>query len=214
MQAGSGRGETAPTLHVGLGAWAAADTVEVLIGASAATCNQGPAYTCTRSLLSTDLDGTTPETYEAVRREASFEQTRAHIRKFLELRNRGSYERPLTKLQIIEIEPTAAQIEAFRKEWTVPGVDRINVKAFDSWGDQVDTISSLRAESGRSIEDHQVFVSEFMARFSEVAARNPYSWFPDFRTAEEIRTPGVGNRWVCFPYPKMMNARPKWVARR
>jgi M6 family metalloprotease-like protein len=30
VQAGSGRGETAPTLHVGLGAWAAADTVEVI----------------------------------------------------------------------------------------------------------------------------------------------------------------------------------------
>ena len=93
------------------------------------------------------LDGTTPETYETVRREASFEQTRAHILKFLELRTRGQYESPLTKLQIIELAPTVAQIETFKKEWAVPGVDRINVKAFDSWGDQVDTISSLRAES-------------------------------------------------------------------
>ena len=38
------------------------------------------------------LDGTTPETYEQVRREATFEQTREHILKFLELRNRGGYE--------------------------------------------------------------------------------------------------------------------------
>ena len=28
----------------------------------------------------------------------------------------------------------------------VPGVDKVNVKAFDSWGDQVETISSLRPE--------------------------------------------------------------------
>jgi pyruvate-formate lyase-activating enzyme len=92
------------------------------------------------------LDGTTPEVYEQVRREATFEQTRENILKFLELRNQGRYARPTTKLQIIELAPTAAQIEAFKQTWNVPGVDKINIKAFDSWGDQVPEISSLRAE--------------------------------------------------------------------
>jgi len=91
------------------------------------------------------LDGTTPETYEKVRREATFEQTREHILKFLELRNKGAYAQPRTKLQIIELAPTADEIETFKREWSVPGVDQINVKAFDSWGDQVSDISSLRA---------------------------------------------------------------------
>jgi len=91
------------------------------------------------------LDGTNAETYEKVRREASFERTRENILRFLELRNAGDYEEPETKLQIIEIEPTADQIETFKRIWDVPGVDRINVKAFDSWGDQVSEISSLRA---------------------------------------------------------------------
>jgi len=90
------------------------------------------------------LDGVTAETYEKVRREASFEQTREHILKFLELRTRGGYERPRTKLQIIELAPTVDQIEAFKHTWSVPGVDQINVKAFDSWGAQVADISSLR----------------------------------------------------------------------
>ena len=90
------------------------------------------------------LDGTTAETYEHVRREASYEQTREHILKFLELRTWGGYERPTTKLQIIEIGPTADQVEQFRRMWDVPGVDRINIKAFDSWGDQVPEISALR----------------------------------------------------------------------
>ncbi|MBW2282538.1 MAG: acetyl-CoA acetyltransferase [Deltaproteobacteria bacterium] len=66
--------------------------------------------------------------------------------------------------------------------------------------------NALRAHAGRSIEEHQVFVSEFMARYSEVAARNPVSWFPDPRTAEEIREVGPKNRWICFPYTKLMNA--------
>ncbi|MBM3189359.1 MAG: radical SAM protein [Chloroflexi bacterium] len=90
------------------------------------------------------LDGTTPETYEQVRREASYEQTRENIVRFVELRARGGYERPTTKLQIIEIAPTEAEIETFRREWAIPGVDRVNVKAFDSWGDQVPEISALR----------------------------------------------------------------------
>lgn len=91
------------------------------------------------------LDGTTAETYEQVRREASFEQTRENILKFLELRVRGGYERPRTKVQIIEIAPTAKEIEAFKRAWSIPGVDQVNVKAFDSWGGQIQDISALRA---------------------------------------------------------------------
>lgn len=66
--------------------------------------------------------------------------------------------------------------------------------------------NALRAEAGRGIQAHQRFLGELMARYSEVAAGNPFSWFPEPRTAEEIRTVGEGNRWVCFPYPKLMNA--------
>jgi acetyl-CoA C-acetyltransferase len=65
---------------------------------------------------------------------------------------------------------------------------------------------ALRARAGRTIEEHQRAVSEMMARFAEVAARNPFAWFPVPWTPEEIRTVSDGNRWVCFPYPKRMNA--------
>lgn len=66
--------------------------------------------------------------------------------------------------------------------------------------------NALRAEAGRSIEDHQRYLSELYARFSEVAERNPYSWFPEKRTAEEIRRVDASNRMVGFPYTKRMNA--------
>jgi acetyl-CoA C-acetyltransferase len=66
--------------------------------------------------------------------------------------------------------------------------------------------NALRAKAGRTIEAHQRFVSELMARYSEVAAKNPFSWFPEPRTAEEIRTVSAKNRWIGFPYPKLMNA--------
>ena len=97
------------------------------------------------------LDGVKAETYETVRREASFEQTKENILKFLELRVQGGYELPNTKLQIIELAPTMDEIETFEQMWSVPGVDKINVKAFDSWGDQIEGISSLRACGKREL---------------------------------------------------------------
>ena len=36
--------------------------------------------------------------------------------------------------------------------------------------------------------------------------KNPYSWFPEPRSAEEIRTVTPKNRWIGFPYPKLVNA--------
>jgi acetyl-CoA C-acetyltransferase len=66
--------------------------------------------------------------------------------------------------------------------------------------------NALRARAGRTIDAHQRHVSELMARYSEVAVRNPLSWFPEPRTAEEIRRVDARNRWIGFPYPKFMNA--------
>ena len=66
--------------------------------------------------------------------------------------------------------------------------------------------NALRAKAGRSIDEHQRVISELWARFSQVAATNPYAWSPQARTAEEIRTVGPDNRMIGFPYPKLMNA--------
>jgi acetyl-CoA C-acetyltransferase len=65
---------------------------------------------------------------------------------------------------------------------------------------------ALRIAAGRSIEDHLVHISELWARFSEVAASNPNAWIQRSYTAEEIRTAGPDNRWIGFPYPKLMNS--------
>lgn len=97
------------------------------------------------------LDGTRPETYEKIRRSADFLETEANIRKFIELRRAGGYQQPEVKIQIIEIQPTVDEIEEFKRTWSMPGVDRVNVKAFDSWGDQVEGISELRLEKELSL---------------------------------------------------------------
>lgn len=91
------------------------------------------------------LDGATPETYERVRRRADFEETQENIRRFAELKSKRTHG-PRVSVQIINIRPTAAEIEQFKRAWSVPGVDRVHVKAFDSWGGQVEQINELRSE--------------------------------------------------------------------
>ncbi len=66
--------------------------------------------------------------------------------------------------------------------------------------------TALRAAAGRTVEEQQTLSSELYARFSEVAASNPYAWLRDVKTAEEIRTPSATNRMIGFPYPKYMNS--------
>jgi len=66
--------------------------------------------------------------------------------------------------------------------------------------------SALRAASGRTPDEHLVRISELWARFSEVAAGNPYAWQRQARTADELRTVGPSNRMIGLPYPKAMNS--------
>ena len=66
--------------------------------------------------------------------------------------------------------------------------------------------TAIRAHGRRSIGEHQRRLGELCARLSQAAADNPYAWFPQARTAEEITTVTPENRMICFPYPKFMNA--------
>jgi acetyl-CoA C-acetyltransferase len=66
--------------------------------------------------------------------------------------------------------------------------------------------NALRLAEGESVEAHQRRVSELWAGFSDVASANPYAWDRQPHTAEQIRTAGPGNRWIAWPYPRMMNA--------
>jgi radical SAM protein with 4Fe4S-binding SPASM domain len=90
------------------------------------------------------LDGLQPETYETIRRNADFERTTANIRRFLEIKREGAH-RTWVNLQVIEMQQTLPEWEEFRRTWEVPGVDRIQLKALDTWGGQIEEISKLRA---------------------------------------------------------------------
>jgi len=66
--------------------------------------------------------------------------------------------------------------------------------------------NALRARDGRSLADHQAATGRLFSRFTQVAAVNPYAWFPKARSAEELVAVGPDNRMVSYPYPKYLNA--------
>ena len=66
--------------------------------------------------------------------------------------------------------------------------------------------TALRAQSGRTVDEHQQFLGELYAGLSNVAATNPHAWIQESKTAEEITTVSDRNRMIGFPYPKLMNS--------
>ncbi len=66
--------------------------------------------------------------------------------------------------------------------------------------------NALRAHKGRSLEEHRRRLAALCGSLSSIAAQNPYAWFRDAKTGEQIVTPTPENRYVGFPYTKYMNA--------
>ena len=73
------------------------------------------------------FDGATKETYEKYRIGATFEKTRENILGFLEKkRARGS--KMYVVLQMVLLKDNTHEIDAYRKLWSIPGVDEIRFK--------------------------------------------------------------------------------------
>jgi acetyl-CoA C-acetyltransferase len=59
---------------------------------------------------------------------------------------------------------------------------------------------------GHELEDHMRGVAELWSGFSEVAATNPHAWVQRALTPEQVGTAGPDNRWISWPYTKVMCA--------
>jgi acetyl-CoA C-acetyltransferase len=57
---------------------------------------------------------------------------------------------------------------------------------------------------GRTLEEQRRISSEILSRFTTVAATNPYAASRTVYTAEKIRTPAADNRWLSYPFTKLM----------
>lgn len=67
--------------------------------------------------------------------------------------------------------------------------------------------NAWRARHGLSVSEHRILASELFSKFSDVAAKNPYSQFPVARSAEFLNTVSDENYWVAHPYTKWMVAQ-------
>ncbi len=66
--------------------------------------------------------------------------------------------------------------------------------------------NAYRHRKGLSFEAHKQKMGELFTSFTEVAADNPYAWFPVKRSVEELTTVTQKNRMIGFPYPKYLNS--------
>ena len=66
--------------------------------------------------------------------------------------------------------------------------------------------SVLAARAGRSPGEWRDHLAAILSRFTEVAAENPFAWFREVLSAEEIARPTPSNRLTAEPYTKRMNS--------
>jgi acetyl-CoA C-acetyltransferase len=59
-----------------------------------------------------------------------------------------------------------------------------------------------RARRGIAPDEYERAIGRLLAPMSEVAATNPYAWFPRALSAEHLSTPTPENRLVGYPYTK------------
>ena len=67
--------------------------------------------------------------------------------------------------------------------------------------------NAIRARLGNGVDEHLRSMGELMAPFTHTASVNPFAFYGDRREAGELAEVNEDNRYICLPYPKLMNAR-------
>ena len=94
------------------------------------------------------IDGATRETYDKIRQNGQYEKTKGNIERFLDMKKRKKSRNPLSIVQIINMINTEDEIAGFKREWQKKA-DKVLVKAFATWSDQVSGIKELSKEGQR-----------------------------------------------------------------
>jgi acetyl-CoA C-acetyltransferase len=66
--------------------------------------------------------------------------------------------------------------------------------------------NAIRGGLRRDVDSHMKAMGHLFARLAAVAKANPLATRRDGYTAERLSTISDDNRWICFPYPRLMNA--------
>ena len=109
------------------------------------------------SMIYLCIDGVTKSTYEHVRKNGNYEKSVSNVDDFLEIKRETKSKTPFVNLQTVIMKETSGDIEAFKKKWSVDGVNKINLKPLDTWGGQISEINKLdiNGENENSGEGHR-----------------------------------------------------------
>lgn len=66
--------------------------------------------------------------------------------------------------------------------------------------------NALQVKYQRSHQEHMTRVGEIYAGLTKVAASNPYAWFQQERSADQLLTVSKDNRMIAYPYTKLLNS--------
>lgn len=94
------------------------------------------------------LDGTDAETYRRIRGpKADYDKAVANIHRFLDMKRSRGGGLPNVELSLIRMRETEEDVETFRKQWTIPGVESVFIKTFKTWDGSQQDIIDLAGES-------------------------------------------------------------------
>jgi acetyl-CoA C-acetyltransferase len=68
--------------------------------------------------------------------------------------------------------------------------------------------NALRVSLGQTFEEAQLWSGEILSDFTSVASAHGAAWNRQVRSPAEIYTVTPENRYICFPYPLLMNSFP------
>ena len=66
--------------------------------------------------------------------------------------------------------------------------------------------NAIRGGLGRDVDSHMKAMGRLFERLAAVAKANPLATRREGYDAEALSTISADNRWICFPYPRLMNA--------
>jgi len=101
------------------------------------------------------MDGITKETYEKMREGANFEQVTANIERFLQRKREAKHRTPEAIVQLIYMRATELQVPEFRRRWGGLA-DKLHIKRFSTWAEQVDGIAELSDPEHRYEPEHSL----------------------------------------------------------
>jgi acetyl-CoA C-acetyltransferase len=64
--------------------------------------------------------------------------------------------------------------------------------------------NAIRGQRGRTVDEQMKVMGRLMSHFAKVAAGNPLATRREGYTAERLATVDADNRWIGFPYPRLM----------